>query len=180
MRRAWAPGARHGTKRTFKTTRLRLRFGLGASPRQRLRRRVRRCHWGLQGFRSTAAKPAQERIDPAAQSRTEASSINITVAAESCNVQRSRRFASFATRNAKHALLIRPSAARSLSKYSGTRSWQLAEPDRAASDPQPKHSSPPQAARKRSDTQPSFRVEESSSAPSSASLKKRRSRGGRR
>jgi DNA-binding beta-propeller fold protein YncE len=31
----------------FKSTRLRLRFGLGASPRQRLRR----CHWGLQGFR---------------------------------------------------------------------------------------------------------------------------------
>src|ERR1700687_5142953 len=34
-------------KRTLKSTRLRLRFGLGASPRQRLRR----CHWGLQGFR---------------------------------------------------------------------------------------------------------------------------------
>src|SRR5229473_2280146 len=94
----------------FKTTRLRLRFGLGASPRHRLRR----CHWGLQAFRSTADKPAQECIDSAAQRRPQASAC-IAVATEPCNVQRSHRFGSFATCDAKHALLIRPSAARSLS-----------------------------------------------------------------
>ncbi len=64
----------------------------------------------MQGLRSTADKPAQQRIDPAAQSCPQASAIRITVATESCNVQRSHRFGSFATCDAKNPLLIRTSA----------------------------------------------------------------------
>src|SRR5260370_19078693 len=64
----------------------------------------------MQGLRSTADKPAQQRIDPAAQSCHQASAIRITVATESCNVQRSHRFGCFAAGNARDALLIRTSA----------------------------------------------------------------------
>jgi hypothetical protein len=65
---------------------------------------------GLQGFRSTADEAAQQRVDPAAQRCPEASAIRIAVATESCNVQRSHRFGSFATCDAKNALLIRTGA----------------------------------------------------------------------
>jgi hypothetical protein len=65
---------------------LRLRFGLGA-------------------------KPAQERIDPAAQRCRKTSAIRIAVATESCNVQRSHCLGCLAAGNARNALLIRTSAA---------------------------------------------------------------------
>jgi hypothetical protein len=42
------------------------------------------------------------------------SAIRITVATESCNVQRGNGLRSFSASNDKHALLISPSAARSL------------------------------------------------------------------
>src|SRR5229473_2350561 len=68
----------------------------------------------LQGFRSAADKPAQQRVDSAAQRGAMASAIHIAVAAEPCDVQRGDGLRSFSARNDKDPLLISPRAARRL------------------------------------------------------------------
>src|SRR5229473_8121626 len=68
----------------------------------------------LQGFRSAADKPAQQRVDSAAQRGAMASAIHIAVAAEPYDVQRGDGLRSFSARNDKDPLLISPRAARRL------------------------------------------------------------------
>src|SRR5260370_21207065 len=64
----------------------------------------------LQGFRSAADEPAQERVDPAAESCAKASAICAAITAESCDVQRGDGLRSFSASNDKDPLLIRTNA----------------------------------------------------------------------
>src|SRR5229473_3644373 len=68
----------------------------------------------MQGFRSAADEPAQQRVDSAAQRSPMASAIHIAVAAESCDVQRGDGLRSLSASNDKDPLLISPGAARGL------------------------------------------------------------------